>query len=139
MAERLWARKDYTTISGGPLTDRLAALALGDVIRPRLTARARALIRDGLATLEPWLERWGCRWRRPDAGAICYARYPWQLGSAALAERLRSELSVLVVPGAQFGMEGFLRFGVGDPHGLERALTRVNALVSTLDTTSSAA
>ncbi|HSJ12883.1 MAG TPA: aminotransferase class I/II-fold pyridoxal phosphate-dependent enzyme [Longimicrobiales bacterium] len=133
MAERLWARTDYTTIAPGELTDRLARVALDDTVRPRLRERTRAIIQDGLAVLEPHLARWGCSWRRPDAGAICYARYPWAAASAGIAERLRVEQDVLLVPGTQFGNEGWLRFGIGLLHDEHTAaLERVDRLVATL-------
>jgi len=133
MAELLWSRKDYTTIAPGTLTDHLAALALRPDVRPRITARTRDLIRRGLAVLHPFLERWGCSWRDPEAGAICYAHYPWKTNSSALAERLRAEQSVLVVPGDQFAMDGYIRFGIGlhdQPH--QQALARIDQLVSSL-------
>ena len=133
MAARLWARTDYTTIAPGELTDRLARVALAPDVRPQLRARTRAIIREGLDVLEPWLERWGCQWRRPDAGAICYARYPWTEASADIAERLRLKQDLLLVPGTQFGNEGWLRFGIGLPRpdheaALERMATLVEAL-----------
>jgi len=134
MAEMLWARKDYTTISPGMLTDHLAALALGDAVRPRIVARTRDIIRRGLTVLQPYLERWGCRWRPPEAGAICFARYPWDINSAVLAERLRAEESVLVVPGDQFGMDGYVRFGIGLHDRQHRqALERVERVVHSLE------
>ncbi|NJD10492.1 MAG: aminotransferase class I/II-fold pyridoxal phosphate-dependent enzyme [Gemmatimonadetes bacterium] len=133
MAADLWSRKDYTTIAPGALTDHLARLALDDAVRPRITARTRDIIRRGLAVLRPYLERWGCSWRAPEAGAICYAHYPWPINSSAFAERLRAERSVLVVPGDQFAMDGYVRFGIGlhdEPH--HQALGRVNQLVRSL-------
>jgi hypothetical protein len=133
MAARLWARTDYTTIGTGELTDRLARIALHPAVRPQLLERTRGIIRDGLAVLEPWLARWGCSWRRPDAGAICYARYPWGVASAELAERLRVEQDVLLVPGTQFGNEGWLRFGIGLLHEEHAAaLERVARLVESV-------
>ena len=50
----------------------------------------------------------------PRAGAIAYPRYSWPINSTKLMERLRDEQSVLVVPGDQFGMDGFLRIGLGN-------------------------
>ena len=48
------------------------------------------------------------------------------LGSSALAEKLRVEKDVLVVPGDHFGMDGFLRLGFGPPQDeLQEALARV--------------
>jgi aspartate/methionine/tyrosine aminotransferase len=64
--------------------------------------------------------------RRPDAGAICFARYDLPIASAELAERLRVEKSVLIVPGDHFGVEHFIRFGFGLPaRDLTTALQRV--------------
>src|SRR5690606_13979648 len=56
MAARLWARKDYTTIAPGNLTDRLAALALDPTLRPRLLQRTRAILHAGLDVLSAWAD-----------------------------------------------------------------------------------
>ena len=127
VAEQLWARKDYTTISPGELTDRLAALALDPTVRPRILERTRARIRAGWAIIDEWFREQGCfTCRRPDAGAICFARYDLPIGSAELAERLRVEKSVLIVPGDHFGIENYIRFGFGLPvTDLTTALERV--------------
>ena len=126
-AEALWARTDYTTISPGDLTDRLARLALRPDVRPRILERTRSRILRGLAILEHWLEgRAGFTWHRPDAGAICFARYDLPIASGELAERLRADHSVLIVPGEHFGVEGHIRFGIGIPEtDLADALERV--------------
>ncbi|MGH7446094.1 MAG: aminotransferase class I/II-fold pyridoxal phosphate-dependent enzyme [Longimicrobiales bacterium] len=115
-AAALWARSDYTTISPGELTDRLATVALDPVVRPRLLERTRGIIRTGLDTLTQWFESTGgFYWRDPEAGAICLARYDADISSEDLAERLRVEQSVLIVPGSQFGIERHVRFGLGMP------------------------
>ena len=131
MAERLWAHRDYTTIAPGIIADRLAAVALDPAVRPRLRERTRRYIRDGLAVLEPWLEAQQIfRWRTPDAGAVCLARYDLPIDSTTLAERLRAELSTLIVPGSQFGIESTIRFGVGGPAPeLREALDRIQGTI----------
>jgi aspartate/methionine/tyrosine aminotransferase len=130
--EALWARTDYTTISPGQLTDVLATLALRPDVRPRILARTRSLIRSGLDILERWMaEQAIFRHRPPDAGAICYAHYDLPIDSLQLAERLRVERSVLIVPGAHFGMGNYLRFGFGlHAHALETALHRVTDVLN---------
>lgn len=127
VAERLWARTDYTTISPGDLTDRLATIALEPAVRAALLERTHGILHDSLAVLEDWMTDMGIfHWRPPDAGAICYARYDAPIGSAALAERLRTEQSVLIVPGIHFGMDRYIRFGYGLlPDDLRGALERV--------------
>jgi aspartate/methionine/tyrosine aminotransferase len=131
MAERLWARTDYTTISPGDLSDRLARIALDPVVRPRLLERTRGILHSGLAVLEEWMKDQDVfHWHAPEAGAICYARYDLPIGSGVLAETLRSEHSVLVVPGIHFGMDRFVRLGYGlrEPE-LREALERVSKAI----------
>lgn len=125
-AADLWARSDYTTISTGALTDRLAAIALAPSVRPRLLQRTRGLIQAGLDTLTAWMDDvGGFHWHTPDAGAICFARYDADVPSDVLAERLRTEYSVLVVPGSHFGLGPYIRFSTGVPAAeLQRALER---------------
>jgi len=128
MTGPLWARKDYTTIGPGQLTDSLAAVALAPEIRPKLLQRTRRYIRDGLAVLEPWLaEMQVFHYRRPEAGAILWARYDLPINSSTLIERLRAEQSVLLVAGDHFRMDHHLRFGPGiEPSLLRDALRRVS-------------
>jgi aspartate/methionine/tyrosine aminotransferase len=132
-AAAIWARSDYTTISTGELTDRLARIALDPAVRPRLLERTRGLVSAGLRTLTDWFDDvGGFHWRDPDAGAICFARYDLDVPSAVLAERLRTEYSVLIVPGSQFGLGRYIRFGIGSPGAeLERALERMRPVFTT--------
>jgi hypothetical protein len=126
VAEDLWSRTDYTTISPGELTDRLATLALRPDVRARILERTRDYLHTGLDILENWLGDNGFSWRPPQAGAICFAKYDLPVNSTVLAERLRTERSVLVVPGDHFGLDGYIRFGYGlPPNALRSALDRV--------------
>ncbi|MGH7507798.1 MAG: aminotransferase class I/II-fold pyridoxal phosphate-dependent enzyme [Longimicrobiales bacterium] len=137
VAEQLWARTDYTTISAGDLTDTLASLALRTDVRPRLIERTRGYIERGLAVLEEWMAaQGGFDHRAPDAGAICFARYAAPIPSDVLAERLRVERSLLIVPGEHFGFERHLRFGFGmETDRLEAALERLGEQLATAATT----
>jgi aspartate/methionine/tyrosine aminotransferase len=134
MAARLWARKDYLTISPGELTDQIAATALSPAIRPRILERTRGLLREGWETTRNWMDDVGIfNCVAPEAGAISYARYDLPVESADFAEFLRAEYSVLVVPGSHFGMGKFVRLGLGAPGpGLRAALDRVTAAIKHL-------
>jgi len=135
VADRLWARTDYTTISPGDLTDTLATFALRPDVRPRLLERTRAYIRTGLDVLESWMaEQEVFDYIRPAAGAICFTRYDVPISSAELAERLRVEKSVLIVPGEHFGFERHIRFGIGMGEApLRAALDEVAALLNSVE------
>jgi hypothetical protein len=128
LAAALWSRKDYTTIGPGALSDALATIALRPEVRERILERTRGIIRANWAVLADWYGTMGGEFtsRAPDAGAISYARYRSDVNSSELAERLRRDHDVLVVPGDQFEMDRFIRFGFGPPRAdLEAALGRV--------------
>lgn len=131
VAAQLWARKDYLTISPGELTDRIACIALSPEVRPRILARTRERINDGWAITHAWMNETGIlTCHAPDAGAIAYARYELPLDSNELAERLRADYSVLIVPGAHFGMGKYVRLGFGPPEPqLRAALARVGEAI----------
>lgn len=124
----LWGRTDLTSITVSTLSDELARIALRDDVRRRILRRTRGIVEKNLAVLREWLDaRPGLfAYRPPDAGAICYVRYDLPVNSTRLAETLRKEKSVLVVPGDHFGMDRYLRLGFGPPrHRLEPALDRI--------------
>jgi aspartate/methionine/tyrosine aminotransferase len=131
----IWARHEYTTISASTVSNHLAAHALSPPVRERLLERTREYIRSGYSVLEQWLAGHGGTFDvvPPDAAAIAFVRYHLDIGSADLAERLRTEQSVLVVPGSHFGMDRFLRISFGLPKDyLTTALDRMHDLIAGL-------
>jgi len=135
-----WSYHDYVTIAPGALSDRLARIALQPVRRAQLFERTRAILRRNLPLIEAWLtEAGGFRWIRPEAGAIVYVRYDHPIDSLTLVNRLREEKSVLIVPGAHFGMDGYLRLGFGEPPEYNRAgLDRLKEFLASVAPASSA-
>jgi aspartate/methionine/tyrosine aminotransferase len=115
MIARIWERHDYTTLTPSAVSDRLAALAMLPEVREAILARTRGIIRANYPRLEEWLEshREIFTWARPDAGAIAYARADLPISSFELTERIRTERSVLLVPGDMFGLRKGLRLGFG--------------------------
>lgn len=132
VAASLWAYHDYTSIAPGALSDRLATLALAPAMRSTLLSRTQAILRTNVPAVEGWLRDSGLPfdWASPDAGAFVFARYDLPIGSTALVTRLRDEESVLIVPGDQFGLDGYLRLGIGEhvDYVLE-GLARLRALL----------
>jgi aspartate/methionine/tyrosine aminotransferase len=131
----LWARKDYLSIAPGALSDILARRALQPAVRARILKRTREIINASYGVFETWIGDHGTAFHlvAPRAGAIAYPRYSWPISSTRLVERLRHEESVLVVPGDQFGMDGYLRVGLGnDPGQLRAALEHVDRVLASL-------
>lgn len=130
VVEALWARKDYTTIAPTALSDALAARVLAPEVRRKVLERTRRILRENLSLLREWLDGRPHLFAPhvpPLAGAICFVRYALEENSSRLAERLRSEESVLVVPGDHFGMDGYLRIGYGiRREALAEALERMD-------------
>jgi len=119
VVERLWARTDYTTIAPPSVSDALARIALSPDVRPRILERTRRIIRQNLGLLTEWIESADglFTFTPPDAGAITMVRYHADVPSPELAERLRVQQSLLIVPGAHFGIESTMRLGCGPPAG----------------------
>ena len=127
-----WGYHDYTSIAPGAINDRLAIAALAPATRARILQRTRGILNANFAALTSWLAARADLFSfvPPEAGAIVYARYHRPIGSTQLVERLRVEKGVLLVPGDQFGMDGFLRIGFGGPgHELFEGLSRLESLL----------
>jgi aspartate/methionine/tyrosine aminotransferase len=132
----LWARKDYTTIGPGVISDLLATRVLAPGVRTKILERTRSILNTNWRVLDQWLAaaRGEFTYRAPQAGAICYTRYRSAVNSSELAERLRRDHDVLIVPGDHFAMDGFVRLGFGPPAAeLEAALARVARAFERLD------
>ncbi len=135
-ADRLWAYHDYTSIAPSALSDYIATVALDPARRPGILARTRGIIRANYPIVARWATEAGLfTWTPPAAGAIVTLRYSGPgldgLPSETLAERLRREQSVLIVPGAHFGVEGTMRLGFGsDPGSLHAGLDRISATLA---------
>jgi hypothetical protein len=115
-------RHDYTTLTPGMVSDRLAAVAMEPNKREWILGRTRAILNRQWPRLEEWLRGHGdvFSYVPPKAGAIVYAEYDLPIDSKALVERIRREKSVLLVPGDMLGLGRGLRFGYG--YDIERTL-----------------
>jgi aspartate/methionine/tyrosine aminotransferase len=133
LAARLWSYRDYTTIAPGALSDQIAQLALEPETRERIFARTRRILQTSYPVLSGWLRDHGALFTltEPRAGAIAFPRYHLKLNSTALAEKLRQEQSVLIVPGDCFGMDGYVRLGYGSEAAhLQAGLARISQMLS---------
>jgi aspartate/methionine/tyrosine aminotransferase len=124
----LWGYQDYTTLTPSMLSDRLAREALEPGRRARLIERTRSIVRRQLPIVLDWVAERGdvLDTVPPMAGAIALLRYRLKISSVALFERLRREESVLITPGAHFGIGRWFRVGYGyEPRVLREGLERL--------------
>ena len=135
MADSLWSRRDYTTIAPSALSDRLARHALAPDRRTALLERTRRMIAANIRIVGAWLDAHAgdLSWIPPEAGAIGFVRYGHDIGSTALADRLRQTEGLLVVPGDHFGLDGYLRIGYGGRAAvLREGLARLDRVLAGL-------
>ncbi len=127
--------RDYTTLAPPTMSDMLARVALKPEMRSKILSRTRGIIKENYPKVKAWLEAHGALFSHvpPTAGAICYVKYNMQINSMDLAQRLRKEKSVLVVPGDHFGMDGYMRIGTGmESDRLLQGLDRIDELLREL-------
>lgn len=126
----LYRYHDYLSLTLTKLSDGLARIALEPERRERILARTRTILTTNDPIVRDWFRLHADRFDLvpPPAGAICFPRYHLEMNSSDLAEALRSKMSVLVVPGDHFGVDGHLRIGIGnEPAYLRAGLERIAA------------
>jgi aspartate/methionine/tyrosine aminotransferase len=123
-----WTQHDYLTIGPNKISDAVACVAVQSENREKLYARTRSILQHNLPIMRAWVDGFGgfLTFREPQAGALCLMQYHSKTPSYQLAERVRENQSVLIVPGAHLGLEGFLRLWLGGkPEFLREGLRRI--------------
>jgi aspartate/methionine/tyrosine aminotransferase len=84
------------------------------------------MLKENLVILTNWIEDLGSLFSfiPPQAAAIAFLKYHFDMNSTQLTTRLRDEKSLLIIAGDCFGMDGYLRIGIGSEkeyllHGLK--------------------
>ena len=132
LLDQMWARHEYVTISATMLSNKLAAIALQPETRMQLLDRTRQYIRDGFPIFQKWMD---CHpglfsVTPPDASAVAFVKYDFDINSSEFVRRLYTEKSVLIVPGDHFGIDHHIRVSFGLPHDyLTAALDRIASLI----------
>ncbi len=131
--------RDYTTLTPNYLSDRLACMVMDPARRQKTLQRTRDIIRAHLPRLESWIHSHDdiFTYIPPRAGAIAFFRYRLPISSSALFNQLRVEQSVLITPGAHFGVGKYMRVGFGyDIEYTIKGLARVDVVIKQLSATS---
>ena len=122
-----WQRKDYaSTVPSTPM-QFIANIALQPERRQQILERGRRRLRSNLGIFQAWANDRSetISFIPPQAGAMAFFRYHYDVNSTELMQRLRKEQDILVLPGDAYGMDHFLRIGICIPEdhlrvGLER-------------------
>lgn len=133
--EALWRRHEYALIAASGPSMKLAEIALKHEKRQMLLRRQRKISRKGHAALEEWLrtQKGAFSVVKPQATAIAFIRYHFDVPSFELAEHIRETRSVLVAPGSFLGTEQHLRISVGYPaEKIKAVLERIGEAVCEL-------
>ncbi len=123
-----WAQHDYITIGPGTISDLAARIAVREENRSQLFARGTDPARSNRDALARWVGGMDglVEYVEPRAGGFAFVKYHGAVPSAELADRIRRNQDVLIVPGAYLGMEGYLRISIGIPsETLQAGLARV--------------
>lgn len=113
--EKSWACHDYTSIASGILSNRVAALVLQPERREKVLSRNRKILKENLTLLKDWIKKHNDLFSLipPQAGGIAFLRYNMKINSTELCIKLREEKSVFIVAGDLFGMDHYVRIGIG--------------------------
>ncbi len=133
VADEIWARQDYITISNTMLSNKLAAHALSSGVREKLLSRTRDHLRRGYGNLERWCRDHGDLFSLvpPDAAAIAFVKYHRDANSTEIVRRLIHEQDTYIVPGDHFGLDHHLRISYGlDEEYVNEGLGRIVEVVS---------
>ena len=124
LRERISAYRDYTTICCSAPSEILALMALR--ARETVLERSLGILHANLPLLDAFVEKWAgvLEWVRPRAGSVAFPRFVPEVEVEPLADALREEEGVLILPGTLLDYPGgHFRVGFGRT-GLPEALER---------------
>ncbi len=132
---KAWSYHDYTTISPSVLSQRIAEWALEPKMSEMILSRNRKLLNENLEFFLEWVETRNHLFNfiPQKAGAMSFVKYNLKMNSTELTEKLRIEKSLLLVAGDCYGMDNYLRIGIGsEKEYLEEGLNRFADLLEVL-------
>ena len=113
--EEAWAIKDYTTIASSSLSQHIASKVLEPETISKLRLRTKALLNTNLESFSKWILPYSnhLSFLKPEAGGFAFVKYDMDIRSTDLVHDLRKNEGVFIVPGDNFGMDGYFRVGLG--------------------------
>jgi hypothetical protein len=83
--------------------------------RKKALDRNRKILKENLIVLEEWVKKHKPLFELipPRAGGVAFLRYNMKINSTELANKIMKEKSVFIVSGDFFGMDHYIRIGIG--------------------------
>jgi hypothetical protein len=112
-----WRFSDYTTIACSMLSMQVAKMALEPQKRLEILGRNRAVLGINLHIISNFVAKHADLFSfvSPEAGGMVFIKYSFPMNSTELSDQFREEKSVFIVAGDCFGMDGYIRIGIGAP------------------------
>ncbi|MFX0183590.1 MAG: aminotransferase class I/II-fold pyridoxal phosphate-dependent enzyme [Candidatus Hodarchaeota archaeon] len=113
--EKSWSYHDYTSITTSIFSNKVATLILQPEMRMKVLNRNRRVLRENLSILTKWVKKYSDLFSfiPPQAGGIVFLRYNLPINSTELSTKLREEKDVFIIAGDCFGMDNYIRIGIG--------------------------
>jgi aspartate/methionine/tyrosine aminotransferase len=110
-----WAYHDYTSITAGILSDRIAEIVLKPEMRKKVLARNRTMLNENLIATKEWAKQYDdlVEFVPPQAGGMVFMNYKFPINSTQLSNWLRLEKGVFIVAGDVYAMDNHFRIGIG--------------------------
>jgi len=111
VVQRGWAFREYTSLAGSSLSEKLAEIALEKGNREKLIERGRRLARHNFSIFDGWMQHHSdiFSWIKPRFGVIALIKHALRISSFNFSEMLFKEKRITVVPGEVFGLNSYLR------------------------------
>lgn len=115
IADDAWTYHDYTSISAGIISQYVAEIALSAEVRSTILKRNRDMLNENLVVMQDWVKAQGGAFSfiPPMAGGMAFMGYDYPINSTEMCHWLRTEQSVFIVPGDCYGMDNYIRIGIG--------------------------
>jgi len=113
ITQRAWGLRDYVSLSPAKISDLVTCVLIEH--RDRILARGATIMRENLDFARAWFAESAnlASWSEPKAALLAMMKYEAPVDSVILADRLAQEARVMLAPGSAFGLEGYLRIGIG--------------------------
>jgi len=118
LANRAWGLRDYISLSPSKISDAVACVAIEH--REAILPRNGKIMQENLAFARSWFADHAelASWSEPRAALLAMMKYTAPVDSTILADRLAKEARVMLAPGSAFGLDGYLRIGIGQRQDL---------------------